>query len=459
MTMYFGLDKKARLWKEKECVVLFSVEDTGRLRYIHPIYALLLALCNGRRTGEDLQQVLIEAFDFSAERAAEMFAKAVSDFTDFLIVSPGPFPGAERYDPLDFLYKPAGDPNLRRLSAPVAIAWLVTERCPFDCVYCCIQTLPAAERANGELTPEETRAFLEDCVATGVQAFTFHGGEPFLRRDLPELIGYLVRHGVAVKASTKLALPADVVRRLAEAGLEEMQVSIDTPDAAAADRLVGRRRYLAGALRNVELLRRHGIEPKVNTVVTSRNVRDVPQLIRLVAARGVRKVTLSGYLRSFWKHADDLFPGLDELFAMAEAVTDLQAELPGVEVDLPPLEDPRDLSLGQEGFSACSGGRSGLVVGADGRVSICDRLLPFAGAVVGQVPGSPLREIWNGERLRAFVVPEETAFTGTQCASCGLREQCDWRIRCYYRSQMIDRRLFGPDYLCPVAPPPPLRFF
>jgi radical SAM protein with 4Fe4S-binding SPASM domain len=459
MAMYYGLNKKARLWREKECVVLFSVEETGQLRYVHPIYALLLALCNGRRTGEDLRQVLIEAFGLSAERAAEMVGKAVSDFEDFLIESPAPFQAVERYDPVDFLYKPVGDPNLRRLRAPIAIAWLVTERCPFDCVYCCIRTRPAASPADGEMTPEQSMAFLEDCVMTGVQAFTFHGGEPFLRRDLPELIGYLVRSGVAVTASTKLALPEPIVRHLGEAGLEEMQVSIDTADAAAADDLVGHSNYLAGALRNIELLQRHGIEAKTNTVVTRRNVRDIPQLIRLVAARGVRKISLSGYLRSFWKPADDLFAESDELFAMAAAVTALQAELPEVEIGLPSLMDPRDLSLGQEGLSACSGGKSGLVVGADGRVSICDRLLPFSEAVVGQVTSSPLQEIWDGERLRALIMPDQQAFAGTRCASCGLREKCDWRIRCYYRSRMIDGRLFGPDYLCPVVPPPPIRFF
>ncbi|HET8799415.1 MAG TPA: radical SAM protein [Thermoanaerobaculia bacterium] len=457
--MYYALNKASRLRKEPECVVLFAADDTGNLRYLHPIYGVILALCNGQRTSDDLLRVLTDAFGIERERASGMLSRLLADLGAYLTESREPQPAADRYDPLEFLYQPAGDPNLRRLTAPVYVAWLVTERCPFDCVYCCIRTLPANGAAEGEMTREEALAFLADCVESGVQTFTFHGGEPFLRKDTPELIGYLIGRGVFVTVSTKLALPDDVAARLADAGLEEMQVSIDTPDAAAADRMVGHANYLRGALRNIELLQRHGIAVKTNTVVTSRNVGEIPRLIRFIAGRGVRKITLSGYLRSFWKHDDALLAGEKAIHAMAAEVDALRAELPDVDIDMCPLDDPRDASLAQDGFSACSGGKSGLVVGADGRVSICDRLLAFDDAIVGNVREESLMNIWNSERLMSFVDPDEGSFAGTECDGCGMRENCDRRIRCYYRSRMIRQRLFAPDHLCSVVPAPTLRFF
>jgi len=445
--------------KEPQCVVLFSAEDTGSLRYLHPVYGVLLALCNGQRSGEDLLQVLTEAFGLPAERASELLTRLLTDLGSYVVPSPEPVAGPDRYDPVEFLYQPVGNPDLRRLTAPIYVAWLITERCPFDCVYCCIKTLPAASAAEGEMNRDGALRFLADCVASGVQAFTFHGGEPFLRKDMPELIRYLLSNGVFVTLSTKLSLSEGTVADLEDAGVEEMQVSVDTPDAEAADRMVGHPNYLQGAFRNIERLQRHGIGVKTNTVVTRRNVRDVPRLIRLLAGRGVRKISLSGYLRSSWKHDDDLLPGGDELAAMAREVDALRPELPGVEIKMCPLQDPRDISLAAEGLSACSGGKSGLVVGADGRVSICDRLLSFDEAVVGNVTHESLAEIWNGERLRAFIDPDEEAFAGTECAGCGLKQTCDRRIRCYYRSRMIRQRLFAPDHLCPVVPAPSLRFF
>lgn len=457
--MYYALTKAARMRKEPECVVLFAADDTGNLRYLHPIYGVLLALCNGQRTSDDLLRVLTEAFGIDPERAADMLFKLLGDLSAYVTATPEPASGPELYDPLDFLYQPAGDPNLRRLTAPVYIAWLVTERCPFDCVYCCIKTRPAAGPADGEMDREQALRFLADCVASGVQAFTFHGGEPFLRKDTPELIEYLIGHNVFVTVSTKLALSEDVVRRLAASGLGEMQVSVDTPDRDAADRMVGHPNYLRGALRNIELLQSHGIAVKTNTVVTRRNVGDIPRLIRFLAGLGVKHLTLSGYLRSFWKHDDALLAGGPALEAMAAEVDALRPELPGVEIDMCPLEDPRDLSLSQDAFSACSGGKSGLVIGADGRASICDRLLSFDEAVVGNVNKESLMDIWTSERLMALVDPGELSFSGTECSGCGLRETCDRRIRCYYRSRMIHERLFAPDHLCSIVPAPSLRFF
>lgn len=457
--MYYALTTAALLRKERQCVVLFAADDPGSLRYLHPIYGVLLALCNGRRSGEELQQILTQAFGFPAQRASELLQRLDGELTSYVVRSPEPLEAGERYDPVEFVYQPVGDPNLRRLSGPVYIAWLITERCPFQCVYCCVKTLPAAGVADGELNREESLRFLADCVASGVRAVTLHGGEPFLRHDTPEMIAYLLSNGVFVTVSTKLALPEATIARVRDAGLTELQVSVDTPDAEEADSIVGHRNYLRGALRNIELLQRHGILPKINTVVTRRNVREIPRLIRLLAARGVRKISLSGYLRSHWKHDDDLLAGRAELLRMADQVESLRADLPELEITMCPLEDPRDASLATDGFSSCSGGKSGLVVGADGRVSICDRLLAFDEALVGNVNRESLMEIWNGERLRAFVEPDDEAFAGTECEGCSFNERCDWRIRCSYRSHMIRQRMFAPDHLCSVVPAPTERFF
>lgn len=457
--MYYGLKATTRLRKEPECAVLFSAEDTGTLHYVHPLYALLLALCDGERRREDLEQVLVEAFSFDAADADTMVETALREFAEYFDARPRPFATRRSHDPVEFLYKPEGDPALRRLSAPISIAWLVTERCPYDCVYCCIRTRSPSAGADGELTQAQARAFLEDCVATGVEALTVHGGEPFLRKDLPELLGFLIGEGVHVSISTKLPLAVPVVARLAEAGLDSMQVSLDSPHPEEADRIVGRPGYLAVALRNVALLEEHGIEPRVNVVVTRRNIGDIPRLIRRLAASGVGKVTLSGYLRSFWKHDDALLPGGEALAALGRQVDALARELPEVEVSMCPTVSPRQSSLASEGLSACSGGKSGLVVGADGRVSICDRLVTFEELCVGNVLDASLAEIWNGEALWRLLDPDRAAFEGTACERCNLFEQCNRRVRCYYRTKMVDDRTYGPDYLCPVVPAPPIAFF
>lgn len=457
--MFYGLKKTTRLRRERAAVVVFSVEDTGRLCHAHPIYALTLALLNGRRSEGELLEILAQLLSLPAEGSEALLSKMLADFADFVDGSPTPADTSHRYEPIDYLYRPAGAP-MSRLSGPVGIAWLVTERCPYDCIYCCIRTLPAGAPPEDELTTEEARRFLEDCVATGVESMIFHGGEPFLRPDLPELMGFLLSHGVHVMTSTKLRLREGVVARLAEIGLAELQLSVDSPTSEIADRMVRQPNYLDRAYHNVALLLRHGIAPRVNTVVTSENVAGIPRLVREMTAAGVRRFALANYIRSPHKHDDRLFPRHDELVRMSEEVERIAASSDGeVRVEMCSLVSPREASLACDEYSRCSGGKSGLAVGANGKVSICDRLLADDDAIVGDVRQSSLADIWNGEKLKRLLAPSEEDFAGTACASCGLKAMCDERIRCYYRSKQIARRLFAPDYLCGRLPPPPIRFF
>lgn len=459
--MFYALAKTTRLRREPAAVAVFSARNVGNLMLAHPVDAALLALLDGQTTLQELALAGQQIFSWTEETAREQVARLLAGFEGFLVASPVPISEEARrvYDPREFLYAPEGSAEHLRLQSPLGVSWLVTERCPCDCSYCCIRTLPATARPAGELTQEEAYRFLDDCVRTGVALVIFHGGEPFLRPDLPELMGFLLERGVGVSASTKMRLRESVVKRLADAGLEELQLSLDSPDPAVADRLVGREGHVQRVAHNLELLQRHGITPKINTVVTRANVGSVPELIRQLLARGVRRFSLSGYIRSPWRHDDALFPEREELEWLADEVEELTIDHSDASVDLCPLESPREISLAGDHYSGCSGGKSTLVVGAYGEVSLCDRLLPYPEALVGNVKEETLDEIWNGERLRAFLEPEVDAFEDTECDGCGLREHCDRRVRCYYRSKLITDRLFAPDYLCERMPPPPVRFF
>ncbi|MEO1086673.1 MAG: SPASM domain-containing protein, partial [Acidobacteriota bacterium] len=111
-------------------------------------------------------------------------------------------------------------------------------------------------------------------------------------------------------------------------------------------------------------------------------------------------------------------------------------------------------SLCADGLSSCSGGKTGFVVGGDGSVSFCDRLIGHSEAIVGNIKDSSLLEIWNGYHLKQFVDPAPEKFEGTACGSCSMISACSKRMRCYYRVQMVDQRFYGPDYMCPRVPAP-----
>jgi radical SAM protein with 4Fe4S-binding SPASM domain len=458
--MYYGLKDTTRLRKEKACTVIFSVEETGQLKYTHPVQAFILSLCDGERTGPDIVRMLTDGLAYERTKAEALFDSTLKDLHDFVEVLPSRVPlKRRRYDPVDFVYRPEGDPDIDRLSGPIEIAWMVTYRCPFDCVYCCVPTVSMDTPQPGELTTEQAMAFVEDCVRTGVATVRIHGGEPFIREDLPELIRVFLANDIHVMASTKLPLKEKVVARLAEIGLPDLQLSLDSTDDETASRLVARPNFLRGFWHNVDLLQRYGVEPKANVVVTSLNIDHIPTLIRDCAARGVRKFGLSNYLRSPHKHKDSYFASRDKLYWLEAQTELLRNEIPGVKIDDASTMSTREMSLCSDGLSTCSGGKTGFVVGGDGGVSFCDRLIGNSEAIVGNIKEASLLDIWYGYELKQFIDPPPEKFVGTACGTCSMMSACNKRTRCYYRVQIVDKKFYGPDYHCPKVPEPAERFF
>ena len=64
------------------------------------------------------------------------------------------------------------------------VVWNVTQRCNLKCVHCYAH---AKDRSfKNELSTEEGKALLDDLEQFGVPVILFSGGEPLMRKDLPE---------------------------------------------------------------------------------------------------------------------------------------------------------------------------------------------------------------------------------------------------------------------------------
>ena len=159
---------------------------------------------------------------------------------------------------------------LDRLGRPLTSLRLsVTDRCNLRCQYCMPEQdyvwLPRADI----LTFEEIDTLVDVFAGVGVDRVRITGGEPLLRKNLPDLIA-LVACKTAIKdlaLTTNGMLLADQVEALRAAGLSRITVSLDT---LHADRFKALTRFdgLAGVLRGLELAASAGFDSvKVDTVV------------------------------------------------------------------------------------------------------------------------------------------------------------------------------------------------
>ena len=108
----------------------------------------------------------------------------------------------------------------------------VTDRCNIRCFYCMPETDVKFTSREEILDFEEIERFARIAAGLGVNKLRVTGGEPLLRRDLPELIGRLAKiPGIRDLAlTTNGVLLAEQAEALHAAGLRRINVHLDTLD-------------------------------------------------------------------------------------------------------------------------------------------------------------------------------------------------------------------------------------
>ena len=212
----------------------------------------------------------------------------------------------------------------------------VTDRCNFRCPYC----MPAeiyGERykflpRQSLLTFEEIARLTRIFTDLGVVKVRITGGEPLVRAEIDSLVRMVARvPGVDDLAMTTNAyLLPQFARKLKDAGLGRITISLDSLDDEVFRRMNGRNFGTERVLKGIEAAEEVGLGPiKINAVV-QRGVNDhtIVDLARFARDRGyiVRFIeymdvgTLNG-----WK--------LDDVVSADEIVSRIQAEMPLEPVD------------------------------------------------------------------------------------------------------------------------------
>ena len=153
----------------------------------------------------------------------------------------------------------------------------VTPRCNYACFYCD----PMREGAKdpiGTVSVDDIDVILTAAVQLGIESVRFTGGEPLLRRELPEMIELAKRkHAVPdVALTTNASLLARRLPDLLDAGLDRINVSLDAADAEAFREATG-----GGTIQQVwdgiRAAEEAGLTPiKLNAVVV-RDINDDPK--------------------------------------------------------------------------------------------------------------------------------------------------------------------------------------
>jgi len=109
--------------------------------------------------------------------------------------------------------------------APVYVQFYVTARCNLTCEQCNIIYANSDVR---ECTIDEIKRIADNFAKMGVAIVLLTGGEPFARKDLPEIIYAFESRGVHVRMQTNGFASEDQIARAVEAGGKDISISLDS---------------------------------------------------------------------------------------------------------------------------------------------------------------------------------------------------------------------------------------
>ncbi len=239
------------------------------------------------------------------------------------------------HDPMEGQSPPAAIPRDRLARRLHDLRISVTDRCNFRCVYCMPREVygrdfPFLPRSE-VLTYEEIARVARITAGLGVEKLRVTGGEPLVRRDLPDLIAMLAAlrtpsgEPMDIALTTNGAALRQLARPLSEAGLVRITVSLDSLDDGVFRAMNGVEFPVGRVLDGIEAARAAGLSPiKINTVVR-RGLNDASILPLARWARG------EGFILRFIEYMDVGHSNgwrMDDVVPAAEIVARLSEELP-----------------------------------------------------------------------------------------------------------------------------------
>ncbi|MEV6767873.1 GTP 3',8-cyclase MoaA [Nocardia sp. NPDC051030] len=283
----------------------------------------------------------------------------------------------------------------------------ITEKCSLRCTYCMpeegLPPIPADELLT---TDEIVRLVVLAVRELGVHEVRFTGGEPLMRRDLEQIVAGCR----AELPDLPLAMTTNGVglehraRKLAEAGLNRINVSLDTVDREGFARLT-RRDRLPSVFAGIRAASRAGLTPiKVNAVLMRETLTGAADLLQWCIEEGcelrfIEEMPLDAdheWARNNMITAAELLEVLGERFALTEiGRDDPSAPAERWQVDGGPATVGIIASVTRKFCGDCDRTR----LTADGRIRSClfsDQEYDVRAALRSNASDADIATLWRG---------------------------------------------------------------
>ena len=327
------------------------------------------------------------------------------------------------------------------LDAPICLTWELTYACNLECAHCLSSS---GRRDPRELSTAQCEAVIDELARMQVFYVNIGGGEPTIRPDFWQLLGYAVDRNVGVKFSTNgVRITPERAAFLASpacAGYVDVQISLDGATAEVNDQVRGPGSYDLALTALGNLADAGFRDAKISAVCTRHNIGQLDAFKALADRFGatlrLTRLRPSGRGADVW---DQLHPLpaqqrvlYDWLLAHGERVLtgDSFFHLAAFGESLP-------------GLNLCGAGRVVCLIDPVGDVYACPFAIHDTFLAGNLLADGGFQRVWQTSALFAELRSPQT---GGACASCRFFDSC--RGGCMAAKFFTGLPLDGPDPEC-----------
>jgi radical SAM protein with 4Fe4S-binding SPASM domain len=305
---------------------------------------------------------------------------------------------------------------------PRSFIFEVTADCNLDCPHCYNVWKGDPRYPSGHLDTDRTLALLGLMIRQMNPSYvTLTGGEPFMRRDLVEIVDFLHTRKIAINLISNGSLISDAVVAQYRGKIQVWELPLLSHRREIHDRLGGAGKVFDRVTYAVAALKAAGQTVVVVFVATAHNLGDFRQTAELAAALGA-----DGMMLNRFNPGGRGFTNLDQLQISPNQLTDLlrQADEFAAEsgmsiscsVPIPPcLIDTSQFKNLSFGFCAAGSSRAYYTLDPLGNVRPCNH----SRTILGNINETGLREMIGSQTMRRF-----RAARPTFCRGCRYEKKC-----------------------------------
>lgn len=408
------LHKHVFFKKTQGVVILYNIYDYESRLKMHVAVSRLLEDIDGKRTIEEL------ATRYDEQNYEPIEGFHAKEILKYLLVN-------------DFLTTNIENgklPELEQKTPPIDLVNMrITNSCNFSCKHC----FPNSSIQNkSDLTYEEIIDIITELAKYKVLHLTLTGGEPFLNKNLLDIVEYANSKGIIVSVCTNTSLVKDEdISRLSKCALGAVEVSMDGASAETHDSCRGKGKY-DKLIPQIHKLVDAKVPVCLNTVISRFNFHEYKKIIekanelkvKVLCIDTIRKIgrastnwqdigltyeeklEFNTYYRSLFPKHGDVILGA-HIFALIY----------------------KDIIEDEHLNKACGSCLSTLIILANGDMTSCWRLYEI-NEIAGNIRENSLDYIWNNSELLKKIRSLEISSV-EKCKDCAENILCDGSCRAF----------------------------